>query len=166
MNFRRKGLPAVEQVVKRATRLRNIELIKEHEGLRLNAYMPTPNDVWTIGYGHTKTAKKGMVITAKQAEDLLYQDLAWVEKVIADKVKVDLTQNQYDALASLIFNIGGTAFGKSTVLKRLNAKDYKGAADAFLMWNKQKDKATGKLKPLNGLTRRRGEERSLFLSDD
>lgn len=163
MNFRRRSLPAVEQVAKRATKLRNIDLIKAHEGLRLNAYMPTPNDVWTIGYGHTKTAKQGMKITPAQAEDLLYSDLAWVEQVIASKVKVPLTQNQYDALASLIFNIGGTAFGRSTVLKRLNAGDYKGAADAFLMWDKQKDKATGKMKALKGLTRRREEERSLFL---
>lgn len=148
----------------RATKLKNINIIKEHEGLRLVAYLPTPNDVWTIGYGHTKTAKPGMKITPKQAEELLYSDLDWVEKVIATKVKVPLNQNQYDALASLIFNIGGTAFGKSTVLRKLNAGDYQGAADAFRMWNKQKNRSTGKLEPLKGLTRRREEERKLFLS--
>lgn len=150
----------------RATKLKNINIIKEHEGLRLVAYLPTPNDVWTIGYGHTKTARQGMKITPKQAEELLYSDLDWVEKVIATKVKVPLNQNQYDALASLIFNIGGTAFGKSTVLRKLNARDYQGAADAFRMWNKQKNRSTGKLEPLKGLTRRREEERKLFLSND
>lgn len=165
MNWLFSGVKAVEEVTKpTATKLRNVELIKEHEGLRLDAYLPTPNDVWTIGYGHTKTAKKGMRITAKQAETLLYTDLAWVEKVIQDKVKVPVSQNQYDALASLIFNIGGGAFTKSTVLRRLNDRDYKGAADAFLMWNKQRNRSTGKLEPLRGLTRRREAERKLFLS--
>ena len=152
MNWKRESTRAVEQVTRPATKLKNIELIKEHEGLRLTAYLPTPNDVWTIGYGHTKTARQGMTITARQAEDLLYSDLAWVEKVIADKVKVNLTQNQYDALASLIFNIGATAFGKSTVLRKLNAGDYRGAADAFLMWNKQRNKSTGKMDVLRGET--------------
>ena len=164
MNWHRRSTEAVEQVTRPATKLKNVDIIKEHEGLRLEAYLPTPNDVWTIGYGHTKTAKKGMKITAKQAEDLLYSDLSWVEKVIADRVKAPLTQNQYDALASLIFNIGGTAFSKSTVLRRLNSEDYRGAADAFLMWNKQRNRATGKLEPLRGLTRRREAERKLFLS--
>jgi lysozyme len=164
MNWKQESTKAVGQVVRPATKLKNVELIKEHEGLRLIAYLPTPNDVWTIGYGHTKTAKQGMKITVKQAEDLLYSDLAWVEKAIDGKVTVPLTQNQYDALACLIFNIGATAFSKSTVLKRLNGSDYKGAADAFLMWNKQKSKATGKLQVLPGLVRRREEERKLFLS--
>jgi lysozyme len=145
------------------TKLKNVDLIKAHEGLVLTAYLPTPNDVWTIGYGHTKTAKPGMRITQQQAEALLYSDLAWVEEVIADKVKVELTQNQYDAIGSLIFNIGGGAFAKSTVLRKLNLKDYKGAADAFLMWNKQRSKVTGKMIVLNGLTIRRNAERKLFL---
>ena len=104
-----------------------------------------------------------MKITEAGAEELLRQDLGWVERVISKYIKVPLTQNQYDSLASLIFNIGEGNFSKSTVLKRLNSKDYKGAADAFLMWNKQKNKSTGKLEVLNGLTKRRNEERELFL---
>lgn len=143
-------------------RIKNVDAIKEHEALRLTAYLPTKNDVWTIGWGHTKTTKQGMVITEAQAEQLLMDDLQWVEAVIDRMVKVAITQNQRDALGSLIFNIGATNFSKSTVLRKLNAKDYKGAADAFLMWDKQKDKQTGQMVALRGLTRRRQQERDLF----
>jgi len=138
-------------------KIKNIDKIKEHEGLRLEAYLPTPNDVWTIGYGHTSTAKKGMVISEEQAEALLRKDIAWVEDAINKNVVVPLNQNQYDALASLIYNIGAGAFSKSTLLRLLNMGDYEGAANQFPRWNKQKGKV------LKGLTRRREEERQLFL---
>ena len=138
--------------------IKNVDMIKESEGLRLDAYMPTPNDVWTIGYGHTKTAKPGMKITVKGAEALLLHDLAWVEDVVNDFVEVPLTQNQYDALCSFVYNVGGSAFRKSTLLRKLNTGDYQGAADQLPRWNKQKGKV------LRGLTRRRAEERTLFLS--
>lgn len=150
---------------RKPSRVRRVDLIKKHEGLRLKAYKPTVNDVWTIGYGHTHTAKRGMVITEAQAEVLLREDLAWVRDVLRTTVDVPVTQNQYDALASLIYNIGAGAFHKSTVRKRLNASDYAGAADAFLMWNKQRNRRTGRLEPLRGLTRRRQEERQLFLGE-
>jgi lysozyme len=143
-------------------RIKNVELIKEHEALRLIAYMPTKNDVWTIGWGHTKDVKQGMVITEAQAEQCLRDDLTWVEDTIDKLVKVSLTQNQRDALGSLIFNIGSAHFSKSTVLRKLNLKDYAGASDAFLLWNKQKDKQTGQMVVLNGLTKRRQQERDLF----
>jgi len=143
-------------------RIKNVDCIKDHEALRLTAYLPTKNDVWTIGWGHTKTAKQGMVITEAQAEQLLRDDLAWVEDAIDSLVKVTITQNQRDALGSLIFNIGATNFSKSTILRKLNAKDYLGAADAFLMWDKQKDKQTGQMIVLKGLTKRRQQERNLF----
>ncbi len=162
MAWLKSEVEAVEKVAS-ASKIKDVNIIKRHEGLRLTAYLPTPNDKWTIGYGHTKTAHSGMKITEAGAEELLRQDLEWVERVISKYIKVPLTQNQYDSLASLIFNIGEGNFSKSTVLKRLNSKDYKGAADAFLMWNKQKNKSTGKLEVLNGLTKRRNEERELFL---
>ncbi len=162
MNWKVKSVGAVADVA--ASRLKNVDIIKRHEGLRLQAYLPTPNDKWTIGYGHTKTAQKGMVITEARAEELLKQDLAWVEDCIKRLVKVPLTQNQYDALASLIFNIGEGNFSKSTVLRKLNEKDYEGAASAFTMWNKQRNKSTGEMDVLKGLTKRREEERKLFLS--
>ena len=140
------------------TGIRDVELIKESEGLRLEAYLPTPNDVYTIGYGHTKTAKKGMVITLVGAEALLLHDLAWVEAALKKHVKVPLTQNQYDALASFVYNLGETNFKNSTLLKMLNKGDYQGAADQLPRWNKQKGKV------LKGLTIRRNHERDLFLS--
>jgi lysozyme len=137
---------------------KGLHIIQDHEKLRLTAYLPTPNDVWTIGWGHTKTAKPGMTITEAEAERLLRGDLDWVEAVIADLVRVPLTQNQYDALASFIFNIGRTQFNTSTMLKLLNAKDYEGAAAQFPRWNRQKGKV------LKGLTKRRNQEQQLFLS--
>lgn len=134
-----------------------LDLIKEFEGLRLTAYLPTADDVWTIGYGHTKTAKPGMVITEKKAEELLRGDIRWVEEALAKHVKVPLNQNQYDALASFVYNLGETNFAKSTLLRKLNGNDFVGAADQFLRWNKQGRKV------LAGLTRRRTRERELFL---
>jgi lysozyme len=132
-----------------------LDLIKQFEGLRLEAYQDSVG-VWTIGYGHTKTAKQGMRITERGAEDLLRHDLEWVEQVIKSKVTVSLEQHQYDALCSFIYNLGGTNFGKSTLLKRINAGDFEGAANEFPKWNK----AGGKV--LNGLTRRRKQEQKLF----
>ena len=138
--------------------LSNLDLIKESEGLRLEAYLPTPNDVYTIGYGHTKTAEKGMVITLAGAEELLLHDLAWVEVAVHKYVKVPLNQNQYDALCSFVYNLGATNFKNSTLLKKLNKKDYNGAANELPRWNKQKGKV------LRGLTKRRQLEKGLFLS--
>jgi len=136
-----------------------LEMIKSFEGLKLHAYLPTPDDVPTIGYGHTKTAWLGMTITEKQAEALLKKDLGWVEAVVAKNVTVPLTQPQYDALCSFVYNLGGTNFKRSTLLKKLNNKDYRGAADELLRWDKQGSKV------LRGLTRRREAERALFLSE-
>ena len=135
-----------------------LDLIKRFEGLELDAYMPTPIDVPTIGYGHTKTAKMGMKITERGAEELLKQDLAWVEKAVNKHATVPLTQPQYDALCSFVYNLGATNFRRSTLLKRLNEGKYVEAADELLRWNKQ-----GK-KVLRGLTRRREAERALFMS--
>jgi lysozyme len=162
--WKKKSVQAVTKVKQgKPVRIQNIDHIKKWEGLRLNAYLPTPNDKWTIGYGHTKTAHKGMVITEARAEELLRQDIAWVEAAILKLVLVPLTQNQFDALGGLIYNIGEGAFSRSTVLKRLNAKDYQGAAEAFMMWTKQRDKKTGKMSILQGLVNRRKDEMELFL---
>lgn len=141
----------------------NIELIKESEGLVLKAYKPTPNDVWTIGYGHTKGVQPGQIITKDTAERYLREDLAWVEKVIDAAVTVPLNQNEYDALASLVFNIGESQFRGSSVLRWLNSGNREQAADSFVLWNKQRNKTTGKLEVLNGLTKRRQKEKELFL---
>lgn len=140
-------------------KLQNDLLIKKWEELRLKAYLPTPQDVWTIGWGHTRTAKQGMTITLPQAEALFEKDTAWAQNAVNTRVKVPLSQHQFDALVSLVFNIGEGAFAKSTLLRKLNAKDYEGAAQQFLVWNKQKGKT------LKGLVRRRAEEMGYFLGE-
>lgn len=133
-----------------------IALIKKFEGLSLVPYF-CPGRVLTIGYGHTKTTKPGMKITAKQAEDLLKEDLKYYEKAVTDLVRSPITQNQLDALVCFTFNVGVGNFKRSTMLKHLNLKKYYEAADQFLRWNKIGDKESP------GLTNRRTAERNLFL---
>lgn len=139
---------------------RGIELIKKYEGLRLTAYR-CPSGVLTIGYGHTKTVVLGMSINRTMADLLLMQDLQVFEDGVNRLVKVPLTQNQFDALVSLSFNIGLGAFGRSTMLKLLNNKDYKGAAESFMKW--VNGRSPQGLVPLPGLIKRRTEEKELFL---
>ena len=136
-------------------------LIREFEGFVASAYL-CPAGVWTIGIGTTvypsgSKIKKGDTCTLDQAHEYLAHDMIEFEKTVSDSVKVPLSQNQFDALVSLTYNIGSTAFKNSTLLKKLNAKDYTGAADQFLVWNK------GGGKVLKGLVRRRDAERSLYL---
>lgn len=137
-----------------------INLIKKYEGLRLTAYR-CPSGILTIGYGHTKTVKPGMTINETMADLLLEQDIKEYEKGINELIKVALNQNQFDALVSLCFNIGVGAFGRSTLLKLLNNKDYNGAAEQFMRWVNGRT-AQG-LMPLPGLVKRRTEEKNLFL---
>ena len=134
-----------------------INLIKRWEGFRSNAYL-CPANVWTIGYGHTATAKPGMCINTQEAEMLLKSDLRRFERAVDSLTHVPLNQAQFDALVSFTFNVGIAAFGKSTLLKKLNRKDYSGAANEFGRWVN-----AGK-KRLPGLVSRRQEERKLFLS--
>lgn len=138
-----------------------IELIKRNEGCRLKAYLDTIANppVWTIGYGDTLNVYEGLVITQQEAEDRLASRLAnefepAVSKVCTSKT----TQPQFDAMVSLAWNIGIGAFAKSSVARFHKAGSYAKAADAFLAWNK----AGGVVIP--GLTRRRTEERALYLS--
>lgn len=138
-----------------------LNLIKGFEGKRLTSYDDGVG-VWTIGYGTIKypngvRVRKGDTCTEQQAEDYLRNDLAKFEAAINKLVKVTLTQNQFDALASFTYNLGETNLANSTLLKKLNKGDYQGAADQFLVWNK----AGGKV--MKGLVRRREAERALFL---
>ncbi len=134
-----------------------IALIQAHEGLRLMAYRDAVG-VWTIGYGSTTGVRRGMRLTRDQAVLRLYHDLDDAEATINGRVMVPLTQPQFDALTSLVFNIGGGAFRKSTLLQKLNAGDYAGAAAEFPRWVKAKSRI------LPGLVTRRAAERALFLS--
>lgn len=137
-----------------------LELIKRFEGLRLEAYQDVAG-IWTIGYGHIRTAKPGMVITEQEAERLLKEDLRDAERAVSDLVKVKINENEFSALVSLVFNIGRGAFSRSTTLRKLNAGDHKGAADAIELWNKAT--VSGKKTVVQGLVRRRAAEKALFL---
>ncbi|HHS9149989.1 TPA: lysozyme [Enterobacter roggenkampii] len=141
---------------------KGIALIKEFEGCKLTAYQDSVG-VWTIGYGWTqpvdgKPIRAGMTIKQETAERLLKTGLVSYESDVSRMVKVGLTQGKFDALVSFTYNLGARSLSTSTLLRKLNAGDYAGAADEFLRWNK----AGGKV--LNGLTRRREAERALFLS--
>ncbi|MFP2693906.1 lysozyme [Enterobacter ludwigii] len=134
---------------------RGIALIKAFEGLRLTAYRCAA-DVWTIGYGHTAAVKNGDTITADDADSLLLNDIAVSEQAVSRAVTAPLNQSRFDALVSLVFNIGQGNFRRSTLLKKLNNQDYTGASDEFLRWTR----AGGKVVP--GLVRRREAEKALF----
>ncbi|MDE1483963.1 lysozyme [Xenorhabdus bovienii] len=139
---------------------KGLEFIQQWEGLKLKAYPdPATGGIpWTIGYGHTKDVKPGQVITEQQAEAFLHDDLIPAYATLERLVKVSLSQGQFDALCSFIFNCGTGNFSGSTLLKKINAGNYAGAAAEFPRWNK----AAGKV--MNGLTRRRASEQQMFLS--
>lgn len=133
------------------------KLTKEFEGLKLLAYQDG-GGVWTIGHGHTHDVKKGDIITAAQAQWLLEFDIQDSVDHVNEYVVVPLTQNQFDALVDFTFNLGNGALKGSTLLKKLNSGDYKGAAAEFQRWNKDNGKVVA------GLTRRRKAEMQLFLA--
>lgn len=147
------------------TSLNGIALIKKFEGCRLTAY-PDPGTggaPWTIGFGWTnpvdgKPVRPGMTIDQATADRLLKTGLVGYENDVLKVARVKLTQGQFDALVSFAYNVGSRALSTSTLLKKLNAGDIKGAADEFLRWNK----VGGKVMP--GLTNRRKAERDVFLS--
>ena len=132
-----------------------LDFITKEEGARNKAYKDSKG-LWTIGVGHLIKADEQNLITAtltdEQVEDLLRSDLKWCSEAVETSIRVPLEQHQFDALYSLCFNIGGTNFAKSTVVKKINENDLKGAADAILMWNKP-----------DVLINRRKRERALFL---
>ena len=137
-----------------------INLIKNFEGCRLEAYKCSAG-VWTIGYGHTGSdVYKGLTITQEKAESLLKSDLIVHCNNVSKLVKVKLNQNQFDALVSFEYNIGYGNFSSSTLLNLLNKGDYAGAANQFERWVY----AGGKV--LAGLQKRRKAEKELFLKTD
>lgn len=139
-----------------------LDLIKEFEGLRLDAYQDSVG-VWTIGYGSTywpdgRKVKKGdKLANEAEAEQLLRDTVKTYEAGVNRVVKVHITQNQFDALVSFAFNLGVTALEKSTLVRKLNQIDVIPVANEFSRWTK----AGGK--EMEGLRRRRAAERELFL---
>ncbi len=119
-----------------------------------------PAGVLTIGHGVTEGVKAGMIWTPEQAEAALQRELAKHEAAVMRLCAIDLNQNQFDALVSFSYNCGSGALAKSTLLKKLNKGDFRGAQGEFLKW----DKATvnGKRVALRGLSRRRAAEAALF----
>lgn len=136
-----------------------IALIRHMEGCRLDAYRDTVG-VWTIGYGHTKGVRPGMTITQSQAERFLAEDLRGAERVVTRSVKVPLSDHEYGALVSLVYNIGGRAFRNSSCLRALNKNNRPAAADAMELF--VKGRVWGRKRTLQGLVRRRRLERALF----
>ena len=140
-----------------------IALIKEFEGCKLNAYK-CPAGVWTIGIGSTRYAngskvKEGDKLRDEaQADDLLKVTIATFTHAVNTAIRPTMTQNEFDALVCLCYNIGTTGFATSTLVKLFNADATKeDVSRQFLRW----DKAGGK--SLAGLTRRRAAEAQLFL---
>lgn len=129
--------------------------ITNYEGCKMAAYLDGA-DVWTCGVGHTKGVTKDTTCTFQQAQAWLTDDLAEAEAAVNRLVTVHLTQNQFDALSSFVFNLGAGALARSTLLKKLNACDYVGAAGQFKLWNL----VAGK--PSLGLTKRRAAEATMF----
>ena len=146
-----------------------VELVKKFEGLHkvkedgmVHAYR-CPAGKWTCGYGATRGVRSGVVWTKEYSEMRLIEDLDEHGKIVKKYVNVPLTQAQYDALTSFVFNLGGGAFRSSTLLKKLNKGLYDDCPEQIMRWNKAK--VDGKLIPLRGLTRRRSAEAAIFSRD-
>ena len=140
---------------------KGIDLIKKYEGLSLKPYL-CPANIPTIGYGSTiypdgtKVSMKDAPITKDRAEEILKFVLTTFERAVNKLVTVPITQNQFDALVSFTYNVGGVHLADSTLLKMLNNGDYAGASEQFGRWAK----AGGKTLP--GLVARRESEKELF----
>ena len=138
------------------TSKKGIDVIKHFEGLRLQTYRCSASKL-TIGYGHTATAKKGMIISQTKAEELLKSDLKRFEEGVTRLVGLKIHQLMFDSLVSFAFNLGLGNLQKSTLLKKINLGKFEDVENEFIKWNR----AGGKV--LEGLTRRRNAEKELFL---
>ncbi len=137
------------------TSAEGIALIKKFEGCELEAYQCSAG-VWTIGYGHTKDVEEGDTISKDQAEEMLVEELHEYENYVNEYVNVALSQNQFDALVSWVYNLGPANLKASTMLKVLNEGKYEDVPYQMKRWNK----AGGKV--LDGLVRRREAEALLY----
>jgi len=140
-----------------------IELVKHFEGFRSVAYI-CPAGIPTIGYGHTKGVTHSDVgikfITEDTADQMLADDLAGFAVQVGDMVSVELSQNQFDALCSFVFNLGAGALQKSTLLEKLNAGEYDAVPNQLMRWTH----ADGEELP--GLVARRTAEAKLWSTGD
>ena len=140
---------------------RGLQIIKEFESLKLKPYL-CPAGIPTIGYGSTyyedgtKVTLNDLPITEQRADELLANISDKFSIQVSKLLKVELNQNQFDALVSFSFNIGIGNLTTSTILKRINEKDFENASLEFAKWNKSGGKV------LNGLIKRREKESQLF----
>lgn len=139
------------------------DLIKQYEGLRLHAYQDSAG-VWTIGWGHTGDVRRGQSITVHQAGALLALDIGIAAAAVNRHVEAPLNQGMFDALTSFVFNLGEGRLASSTLLKKLNLRDYHAAAAEFPKWVKAT--VRGKKITLPGLVRRRAAERAMFVNQE
>jgi lysozyme len=147
--------PKQERVVMKLSQA-GINLIKSYEGCKLQAYQ-CPAKKWTIGWGHTATARPGMCITQAEADRLFREDLAKFEDAVRSFVKVSIDQGQYDALVSLCYNIGAEALRTSSLLRFLNQSRHNTAGLELLRFV-----YAGKQR-LPGLIARRNKEYDLWI---
>jgi lysozyme len=142
-----------------------IEMIKHHEGVRLDPYQ-CPAGLWTVGVGHLIGDGKSLPedwnkkFTMKEVDKILADDLIRFENGINRLTSVSLTQGQFDALVSFSFNVGLGNYQASTLRAKLNRGDYEGASNEFPKWRR------GGGRVLPGLVKRRADERNLFLTED
>ena len=134
-----------------------LDMIAKREGRRLKAYKDSVG-VWTIGIGHTSAAgppkvTPGLTITSAECDEIFARDIVQYANAVNKAVKVKLKQNEFDALVSFAYNVGSAGMARSTAIKRLNAGDRQGCADALLMWNKPPE-----------IMGRRRSERTQFLT--
>lgn len=143
-------------------RAETVAFIKQWEALRLKAYLDSGGvptiGIGTIRYPNGDQVRIGDTITEDQAYEYLFHDLRPAVETVNQRVSVPLTPEQFDALVSFVYNVGDPQFAGSTLLRKLNEGDYRGAANEFLRWNRD----NGRIVP--GLTHRRSDEQDLFLS--
>ena len=108
--------------------------LTQYEGFRSEAYIPVEGDVPTIGFGTTDGVQMGDTISVPEALNRLQSDVRKAEDSVKSCVTVPLTQNQFDAFTSLSYNIGGSAFCNSTLVRKLNSGDYQGACAELKRW--------------------------------
>ena len=138
-----------------------VELIKRFEGYRSKSAQ-LADGRWTIGYGHTLTAREGAQVSEQDAEALLLYDLIGVSHAVNEQTYTPLTQNQFDALCCFAFNVGLENFKRSSVLRRINEGSMLQAACAMEMWRKADFE--GERIVVDALVRRRSAEKTLFLT--
>lgn len=136
-----------------------IALIEQFEGYRDTAYQDS-NGIWTLGYGHVRGVKQGDTCTKTQALQWLGEDLASAENAVEHIVVVPLTDNEFSALVSFVFNVGAGKFAGSTLLKKLNAGSYDAVPINLKAWVF----AGGKVQ--QGLVKRRAAEAELWSKPD